>query len=162
MPDLMDDAPSNLSIFGSICAVVLALIGLFRERRKYKADDKLEIKQKIESVQAALNLALEDGRITDAQRLQKELTQLWERYRKTSGKTNAVLVASALSLCLVSGCFTTKKQEPEYIVIGERSNIVEPGQELKVPPLVPPAKKWYLVDNVGLAGWLGIGAKEAE
>jgi hypothetical protein len=45
----------------------------------------------------------------------------------------------------------------EYVVVGERINIVEPGQVITVPELKPPAKCWYLVDNVGLEGWLGIG-----
>lgn len=142
----MDDQPT--SIFGGICAVVLSIIGFFREWRKYKADDKQKLKQKIDSVQDALNLALEDGRITDAQRLQKELTSLWGKYRKTV----AVAVSAMCLLC--SGCLSPKKDP--YIIIGERINIVEPGKTIVVPDLVPPAKKWYLVDNVGLAGWLGI------
>lgn len=67
--------------------------------------------------------------------------------------------AIAVLMTLVSGCAGLRDKKVEYVVIGERVNIVEPGQVVTVPELVPPAKKWYLVDNVGLEGWLGIGAK---
>lgn len=144
---------ANPSIAGGIIAVVLAVIGFFREWRKYRSDGKQELKQKIDDVQNALNLALEEGRVTDAGRLQKELSGLWDKYRKSEG-AKAVVVCAVLS-AFCAGCFSTR-QKQEYIVIGERINIVEPGQEIVVPPLVPPAKKWYLVDNVGLAGWLGL------
>lgn len=132
--------------------MILAIVGFFRERRKYKADDKTELKERIDAVQSALNTALEEGMITDAKRLQEELRELWDRYRRTV-TTAAVAVAASLAC---TGCLSAKKDTTQYVVVGERINIVEPGQQLVVPPLVPPAKKWYLVDNVGLAGWLGL------
>lgn len=136
--------------FGSVCAVILAVIGFFRDLMRRRDDGRKELKQRIDDMQDALNLALEEGRITDAQRLQRELSALWERYRR--------VVAVAAASLLLCGCITRGRHDG-YIVIGERINIVEPGQQLVVPDLVPPAKKWYLVDNVGLAGWLGIETK---
>ena len=143
---------TGTSVFGGICAVILAIIGFFRDWRKYRSDGRQELKERIDAVQSALNLALEEGRVTDAHRLQLELRDLWEKYRKS-----AVVAASVLCL-LCTGCIS-RRHDP-YIVIGERINIVEPGQEIVVPELIPPAKKWYLVDNVGLAGWLGIEARD--
>lgn len=143
---------AGTSVLGGICAVILAIIGFFRDWRKYRSDGRQELKERIDAVQSALNLALEEGRVTDAHRLQLELRDLWEKYRKS-----AVVAASVLCL-LCTGCIS-RRHDP-YIVIGERINVVEPGQEIVVPDLLPPAKKWYLVDNVGLAGWLGIEAPE--
>ena len=67
--------------------------------------------------------------------------------------------AAAVALLLLPGCSSPKPAKVEYVVIGERINVVEPGQVITVPSLVPPAMKWYLVDNVGLEGWLGVGPK---
>lgn len=145
---------TGTTVFGAICAVVLAVIGFVREWRKYRSDGKQEIKQRIDEVQEALNVALEEGMISDAKRLQEELRKLWEQYRRTA---KSVVAAAVLSSVLASGCLS-HRTETQYVVVGERINIVEPGQEIVVPPLVPPAKKWYLVDNVGLAGWLGLPA----
>ena len=92
--------------------------------------------------------------ITDAKRLQEELRKLWERYRRSGSAAVAIVAASCL---LSSGCIG-QRDKVQYVVVGERINVVEPGQEIVVPPLVPPAKKWYLVDNVGLSGWLGLPA----
>lgn len=143
---------AGTSVLGGICAVILAIIGFFRDWRKYRSDGRQELKERIDAVQSALNLALEEGRVTDAHRLQLELRDLWEKYRKSA-------VVAAFVLCLLcTGCIS-RRHDP-YIVIGERINVVEPGQEIVVPDLLPPAKKWYLVDNVGLAGWLGIEAPE--
>ena len=147
---------TGTSVVGGLFAVILAIVGFFREGRKYRTDDKKELKQKIDETQAALDLALENNMITDAHNLQIKLRELWEQYRKSS-KAAVVSVSAAVLLC--SGCFSAQKQ-PEAIVIGERINVVKPGQELVVPDLVPPAKTWYLVDNVGLSGWLGISMKE--
>lgn len=70
-------------------------------------------------------------------------------------------VLFALSVVLLSGCgsLRSKEKKVEYIVVGERISIVEPGQVVTVPELKSPAKRWYLVDNVGLEGWLGIGGR---
>ena len=158
----MDESSATTTgVLGAILAVVLAVIGFFREWRRDRNDDRKAMKQRIDELQDALNLALEEGRVTDAGRLQKELNEMWEKYRKVgSAKAGAVVAAVSASL-LAQGCFT-KGPDTEFVVIGERINIVEPGQTVVVPELVPPAKKWYLVDNVGLAGWLGLSTKERE
>lgn len=151
---------SGVSIVGGICAVIMAIIGLFRQWRKDRTDDREEMRTKLKALQDAVNLALEEGRITDAGRLQHELNELWEKYHKSTRSTRSpsgAVVLAVLLPALCAGCLT-REPTREYVVIGERIFIVEPGRELIVPPLVPPAKKWYLVDNVGLAGWLGIPA----
>lgn len=147
---------TGTSVLGGLFAAILAVVGLFREWRKYRTDGKKELKQKIDETQAALDLALENNMITDAHNLQIRLRELWEQYRK--GSTAVLAAVSALVLC--SGCVSSGGTEA--IVIGERINVVKPGQELVVPDLVPPAKTWYLVDNVGLSGWLGISMKEGS
>lgn len=154
---------TGTSVVGAVCAVILAVVGFFREWRKYRSDDKKELKQKIDETQAALDVALENHMITDAHNLQIKLRELWDQYRKrdSGGAKTALVAASVVPMVLCSGCFT-HRQDSQAIVIGERINVVKPGQELVVPELVPPAKAWYLVDNVGLSGWLGLSIKREE
>ncbi len=164
------------STIGIVGSVILALIGLVGGWFKYRAAGKSDIMKRIEETQEALRVALENGMITDARRLNRRLDRLWRLYRKNapvarSGSSEddlntpmkvsrcLLLVAAWMFLLMaLTGCGSVfGKDEPEYVLIGERINIVEPGQDIKVPELMPPAKKWYLVDNVGLEAWLGLG-----
>lgn len=68
-------------------------------------------------------------------------------------------------VALCSGCRMFSGHEHEFkgpLVIGERINTVNAGETIKVPELVPPAKTWYLVDDVGLGIWLGIPMKNIQ
>ena len=56
---------------------------------------------------------------------------------------------------LVAGCISPPAtQQP--LIIGQRVLAPAPGTVLTVPALTPPAKPWYLVDDVGIGQWLGI------
>lgn len=165
----MDNDIQTYSVFGGIVAVVLAVIHLFSDWRRNRSDEKIELKRIIDEKQAALYKMLEEGLITDAARLQKEICILMEQYRKSRRSEDAkpkvrpvvmTAIAVAMSVACI-GCASAQKK-PETVVIGERIFILEPGAEIKVPELLPPAKCWYLTDNVGLAGWLGITAPTGE
>lgn len=165
------------STVGIIGSVILALIGLVGGWLKYRAAGKSDIMKRIEETQEALRLALENGMVTDARRLNRRLDRLWRLYRRSapvaslrdsndtgpntpmdvSRRILLAIVAIALALALTGCSSLFGKSGPEYVLIGERINIVEPGQVVTVPELKPPAMKWYLVDNVGLEAWLGLG-----
>jgi hypothetical protein len=42
------------------------------------------------------------------------------------------------------------------LIIGERVLAPEPNTDVHVPPLIPPASQWYLIDDIGLGLWLNI------
>lgn len=170
---------------GVIGAVVLAVIGLITGWFKYRAADKSEIKRRIEETEEALRVALENGMVTDAKTLSRRLDRLYRMYRRDGSRPRmaaggteseagsppvtssqvakilAVALGVSVAACiavLASGCSSLfGKGKVEYVVLGERINIVKPGETVVVPDLIPPAKRWYMVDNVGLEGWLGIG-----
>jgi hypothetical protein len=53
------------------------------------------------------------------------------------------------------GCATPPApQQP--LIIGQRVLVPDPSTTINVPPLIPPAKQWYLVDDVGIGIWLCI------
>lgn len=117
---------------GAIAALVCLLLS-----RKYKNQDANVDSRK--ATQEALQKALAEGRITDAAVLRRRLQQLG----------GAIALACLLGL---SGCVTP---DASPLVVGERVMIVKPGPVV-VPEVKAPAKTWYLVDDVGLAEWLGI------
>lgn len=167
------------STVGIVGSVILALIGLVSGWIKYRAAGKSDIMKRIEETQEALRLALENGMVTDARRLNTRLDRLWRMYRRNApvqpasgasdGQDKApntpmkvsraifLAVMASLLLMMLTGCSSFFRKDREYVLIGERINIVEPGQQITVPELIPPAKKWYMVDNVGLEAWLGLG-----
>lgn len=155
----MDFDMSSLptTTIGVIGAVILAILALVSRNAKRREDKDAELERQISEAEEALRLALEEGRLTDAKALSDRLYDL----RKKLGAGRRVppvrLMCVLAALACAAGCSSSPKKGPEYIVIGERVNILEPGQVITVPELVPPAKKWYMVDNVGLEGWLGIG-----
>lgn len=157
----MDFDMSSLptTTIGVIGAVILAVLALVSRNAKRKEDKDAELERQISEVEEALRLALEEGRITDAKNLSDRMYEL----RRKMGSRRRVppirLMCALAALACSAGCSSPPENGPEYIVIGERVNIVEPGQVVTVPPLVPPAKRWYMVDNVGLEWWLGIGAR---
>lgn len=138
---------SGPSVVGAICAVVMALVGLFREWRKGLSDGRADAKRRIDAVQEALNLALEEGRVSDAQRLQEDLRRLWDEYRRMV----PAVVAAAL---LCSGCLHGGTEQD--IVVGDRISVVRPGTTVVVPDPVPPARTWYLMDDLAVRAVTGV------
>lgn len=139
---------------GIVGAVLLSLFGLFGRWMSSRKDRNDDLERQISETEEALRLALENGMITDAQRLSRRLERLRQRFG-----SRVVALCSVLLLSL-TGCGSLRSDKKvEYVVVGERISIVEPGQVVTVPELIPPAKQWYMVDNVGLEGWLGIGGR---
>lgn len=62
----------------------------------------------------------------------------------------------AIASCILVGCVHKQPQYCQTVVLGERVRIVEAGDIIEIPDNMPPAKTWYLVDDVGLSIWLGI------
>ena len=74
------------------------------------------------------------------------------------------LAAAAVGSCVcITGCASgapSRKSDasPHVLVVGERVRVVHAGETIVVPPCMPPARTWYLVDDEGLWQWLGIQA----
>lgn len=73
------------------------------------------------------------------------------------------LAAAAVGSCMfITGCASAPSRRsdaaPHVLVVGERVRVVEAGETIVVPPCMPPARTWYLVDDEGLWQWLGIQA----
>ena len=115
-----------------------------------KQDD---IMDKIDNLKQDQKKALQEGRISDAASIAREIEQLYKKFNKIG-------LFSCLAICCLMffGC-KSEKVNQEFntpLIIGERVRIVESGKTMKIPQLNPPAKKWYLVDDVGLCQWLNI------
>lgn len=132
-----------------------------------RREEKNDLWKQIEEVRNKLVLALEEGRITDVAILRKELQSLMDRYSRYVKSTEKdmkrkhralyTLSSVVFVLALATGCVSFKrKTDTTVFVLGDRINLVKPGDTMTVPELTPPAKQWYLVDNVGLQHWLGI------
>ena len=67
-----------------------------------------------------------------------------------------VLLAVAAMAQAFCGCLSGRQDAGPVFVLGERINLVSPGDSVEVPDLISPAKQWYLVDNVALQNWLGV------
>lgn len=100
--------------------------------RAWRAKD--ERSDEVRQLMADRRKALAEGRITDAVRINRQI-------RALLGLCVAVVMLAA------GGCRTVT---PEPLVIGERIYMPAPGETLTIPPLVDPAQKWYLVDDVAL------------
>ena len=123
----------------AIAAAIAAVAGialLLLQRHFASVDSNKTARQE---AQDGLRLALAQGRIDDAARWRKRLIDLG----------GALVLMACL---LAAGCRT----QQETLVVGERVRAVDPGESLTIPALQPPAQQWYLVDDVGLAQWLGI------
>ena len=76
-----------------------------------------------------------------------------------SHHTPSVLTASMFAIILaLTGCASTPpvNQPNQPLVIGERIHVRHAGDVITLPALHPPARVWYIVDDVGLLQWLGI------
>lgn len=104
---------------------IIALIARAWRNRDERSDE-------VRQLMADRRKALAEGRITDAARLNRQIRAL----------LGLVIVA-----ILLSGCHTVT---PGPLVIGERIYMPSAGETLTIPPLVDPAQRWYLVDDVAL------------
>lgn len=76
-------------------------------------------------------------------------------------KRPAFLPALAAAATLATGCATRQPNScaaapAAPVVVGERVRVLRGGETVAVPAPTPPARVWYLVDNIGLAEWLGL------
>jgi len=130
--------------FWQVISSIIKLISNFIKRKEQQKKEK-----EIAMVKQQLQLALAEGRIQDANYWNKKLAQL-----------SAVVVLLLFLAGCSLGCSSTGTNPqpiiPQYVIIGERINKVNPGDVIKIPPLSLPAKQWYLVDDQGLYQWLDI------
>lgn len=129
-----------------------------------KREEQEDLWDRIQDTRNKLVLALEEGRITDVAVLRRQLDSLMEEYskymksmerraRRGVSPLHAILLASVL----MTGCASWRHGNDEIVLLnGDRVLTVEPGATVVVPDLIPPAKRWYLMDNVGMQHLLGI------
>ncbi len=70
------------------------------------------------------------------------------------------LLCALLSLCVLCvlspGCTTPPPPPRQVLIIGERVLAPDPNTDVHIGPLIPPARQWYIVDDIGLGLWLNI------
>lgn len=158
-----------MSTIASIFNFLIELLRWFSDLFDRKESGKAATWMEIEAKRNALALALADGRVSDVAILRKELEVLMEKYlrgvrsderrmhrdRNTRQRNGfSFLLASLVLSLFLSGCWSNKPTT--VFVTGERINLVKPGTTVEVPELMPPAKQWYLLDNIAIQHWLGI------
>ena len=121
----------------AVAGMALSLLLAWMQHRYRDSDEADALRKRL---QGELRAALAEGRINDAAYLQARLKAL------------GCLLACAL--LLLAGCRTPPGPAP--LIIGERAFLPKAGDVLTVPALKPPAQVWYLIDDVFLAGWLGL------
>lgn len=145
-----------------LIAAAIALVGTlvtawFTYRNNKNSDKKKELlkqeeealRKRIEETQKELIEAMENN-ITDVPGIRMKL----ETYRKQLKRLVGVVLIGLCSLP-ISGCLTWfQKEQP--VVVGERIFYMTEGQTMVVPALRPPAKQWYLIDDVAMLKVLGI------
>jgi hypothetical protein len=137
----MEILQAILALLGTIAGIVAVIVN--RQARNAETLTDMQLQADIE-----LRRALRDKRIEDA--------AFWARRRKALGKwPYAILMAVSVAL-LQAGCITRAKPAPMPLIIGQRVYTPAPGDVLTIPAHTPPAKQWYLVDDVGLMLWLGV------
>jgi len=137
----MDLLKTALALLGTIAGIVAVVLN-----RRSVAEDAQ--RANILQAEQELRSALRDKRIDDA--------AFWARRRKALGSWPYMLLCGLAACLLQSGCLSPAKPSPMPLVIGQRVFAPAPGDVLTIPPLTPPAKQWYLVDDVGLLLWLEI------
>lgn len=133
-----------------------------------KREEKDDLWSQILAKRIALAKALEEGKITDAGILAEELDILMNQYGRNCKEkvgmvetsnfkaTSKVVLLLALLPLVCTGCAGLFSGPGTTFVVGERINLVNPGDTVEIPKLIDPAKQWYLVDNVALQHWLKI------
>ena len=158
------------AVFELLLEIVRFFTGLFSEKKENRKNLWPEILAK----RAQLAEALAGGRISDVAILRRELdtlmkqymggVKLLERNMRRSGRSHVgieVSVAVAM-LAGMSGCSHFRQNPHTTFVLGDRVNVVQPGSTMEVPKLTPPARQWYLVDDVAILHWLGIPVDFSE
>ena len=147
-----------MSTVSSVVELLLSVFRFFSDIFYRRRDEKDELKRLIEEKQAELDLAIDEGRITDIEIIRRQLSELKRRYQSKRGDgASRSAVPFILAVALLSqGCFSTKhgQKEPAVIMVGERVMVVQAGDV--VPELIPPAKSWYLVDSEAMKSWLNV------
>lgn len=155
-----------MSTIASIFNFLIELLRWLSDLFTRKEENRVTTWQDIEAKRAALALALADGRISDVAILRKELEVLMEKYmrgirsderkmrRTRKHNPYSFALASLAASLFLTGCWSTKPTTT--FVLGERINLVQPETTVEVPKLTPPAKQWYLLDNIAIQHWLGI------
>lgn len=143
------------STTSTILEIVKDIVGWFLPTVDDRKRKKAELESKIEEMKMKQSEAIHNGQVTDAASYGKEI-------RKLSKKLKHIGWFTCLVLMLTLGGCSSSKENPynQPAVIGERLFIVKPNTKVDVPELMPPARKWYLVDDVGLCQWLGIPPTE--
>ena len=142
----MDLLQAILALFGTLSGIVAVVVN----RRAATVET---LRSNIVQADQELRAALRDKRIDDA--------AFWVRRRKALGAWPYGLVCLLCAVILQSGCLTTAKPAPMPLVIGQRVHTPAPGDVLTIPPPTPPAKQWYLIDDVGLLLWLDVAPGSA-
>ena len=152
---------------GRIIDFLTELLRVFADlfSRRREASDKLW--SEIVDTRRRLSDALAEGRVSDAAFLRKKLDGLLRDYRRgvRSGMPLAVPAVAAISSVLLSGCLSGRRGDDgshSVFVLGDRVMLADPGSEIVIPDLIPPARQWYIVDDVGLKHWLGVDADSVE
>lgn len=158
------------SLFEFLSSLLDFITGIFSGKK----EDKKNLWAEILDRRNQLSVALAEGRITDVAVLRKELDSLMKQYSRSlrdderalkKARRGGIRYAAFCFLVVVTlcGCVHTKsKTQQQVLIVGERINLVKPGSDIKVPKLIPPAKVWYLLDNVAIQQWLGIPVDYAE
>jgi hypothetical protein len=136
-----------LALLGTIAGIAAVVVN----RRAATVE---AIRANILQAEQELRSALRDKRIDDA--------AFWARRRKALGSWPYMLLCGLAACLLQSGCITRAKPSPMPLVIGQRVFAPASGTVVTVPLLTPPAKQWYLVDDVGLLLWLGVDPASAS
>lgn len=147
----------------AIISFLIELLRFFSELFTRRREEKANLWDEIQAVRNKLVLALEEGRITDVAIYRKQLDKLMKEYSKhvkgleKRARSHKGLAPILLASVITAGCASWKsKPDQTVFVLGDRINLVKPGETVVIPELTSPAKQWYLVDNVGLQHWLGI------
>jgi hypothetical protein len=143
----MDLLQACLALLGTIAGIAAVVVN----RRAANVE---AIRANILQAEQELRSALRDKRIDDA--------AFWARRRKALGSWPYMLLCGLAACLLQSGCITRAKPSPMPLVIGQRVFAPASGTVVTVPLLTPPAKQWYLVDDVGLLLWLGVDPASAS
>lgn len=154
--DNKDNIVKAQSTTSDIIGIAKSLLNFIIGKSEKREEKRDKIMKQIEGQKEELKKALSEGRISDAGSISSTISKLYKKFNKVG-------LFSAIALCfMLSGCKTIKL-DPEYnqpLVLGERVFICQEKDIIEIPALVPPATKWYLVDNIGLTQWLGIPANQ--